>query len=178
MKRLKLHELAKKDCDLIAAARKAAHNAYAPYSGFAVGAAIRATDGAIHIGTNLEKASYGLSLCAEVSALTAANSSGNFDRLEAIAIVGFGFFPKMHVSEIVTPCGRCRQLISESAQLSGIDIDVFACSGDLERIEHYKISELLPRAFGPQSLQSSNPAKPASSGSRPVDGRKSRLTRA
>jgi cytidine deaminase len=178
MKIVKLDELSKKDRDLVVAARKAADNAYAPYSGFAVGAAVRATDGNMHTGSNLENAAYGLGLCAEVSALTAANTSGNFDRLEAIAIVGFGFFPKMHASEIVTPCGRCRQLISESAQLSGIDIDVFACSGDLERIEQYKISELLPRAFGPQSLQSSNPVKPSNISSRPVHGRKNRLTRA
>jgi cytidine deaminase len=177
MKTVKLDELDKKDHDLIAAARKAANNAYAPYSGFAVGAAVRATDGAIHIGANLENASYGLSLCAEVSALTAANTFGDFNHLEAIAVVGFGFFPKMHLSKIVTPCGRCRQLISESAQLSGIDIDVFACSGDLERIEQSKISELLPRPFGPQSLQLSNPPKPASTSGSAVEGRKSRLTR-
>jgi cytidine deaminase len=178
MKTLKLSELAKKDADLVIAARKAADNAYAPYSGFAVGAAVRATDGAIHIGANLENASYGLSLCAEVSALTAANTSGEFDRLEAIAIVGFGFFPEMHLSEIVTPCGRCRQLISESAQLSGLDIDVFACSGDLKRIEQHKISELLPQAFGPKSLQLSNPAKPSSASGSAVEDRKSRLTKA
>jgi cytidine deaminase len=163
MKTLKLGELTKKDADLIIAARNAADNAYAPYSGFAVGAAARTTEGTIHIGANLENASYGLGLCAEVSALTAANTSGDFDRIEAIAVVGFGFFPEMHLSEIVMPCGRCRQLISESAQLSGTDIDVFACSGDLERIEQHKISELLPRAFGPQSLQSTNPAKPTQS---------------
>lgn len=161
MKSVTLDELAKKDRDLIAAARKAADNAYAPYSGFAVGAAVRTTDGTIHSGANLENSSYGLSLCAEVSALTAANTAGHFDRLEAIAVVGFTFFPELHLSEIVTPCGRCRQLISESAQVSGTDIDIFACSGDLERIEQYKISELLPKAFGPQSLQSSNPVKPS-----------------
>ena len=160
MKTIRLASFTKKDADLIIAARKAAANAYAPYSGFAVGAAARTTDGTIHTGANLENASYGLSLCAEVSALTAANTAGDFDRLEAIAVVGFNFFPELRLSEIVTPCGRCRQLISESAQLSNIDIDIFACSGDLERIEQYKISELLPQAFGPQSLQSSNPAKP------------------
>ena len=161
MKSLKLSDLAKKDSELVIAARKAADNAYAPYSGFAVGATARTSDGAIHIGANLENASYGLSMCAEVSALTAANTAGDFDRLEAIAIVGFNFFPEMHLSEVVTPCGRCRQLISESAQLSGTDIIVFSCSGDLERIEQNKISELLPHAFGPQSLQLSNPKKPA-----------------
>jgi cytidine deaminase len=170
MKTMKLSALNKKDADLIVAARRVADNAYAPYSGFAVGAAARATDGTIHIGANLENASYGLALCAEVSALTAANTFGDFDRLEAIAVVGFNFFPEMHLSEIVTPCGRCRQLISESAQLSGTDIDVFACSGDLERIEQHKISELLPRAFGPQSLQSTNPAKPTQS--RPLENHK------
>ena len=161
MKRIELSELPEKDTVLIRVARKAAENAYAPYSGFAVGAAARATSGAIYRGANLENASYGLSLCAEVSALTAANTSGEYDHIEAIAIVGFNFFPEMHYSEIITPCGRCRQLISESAQVSRTDIDIFACSGDLKRIEHYKISELLPKAFGPQSLQSSNPAKPS-----------------
>jgi cytidine deaminase len=162
MKTVKSSELAKSNAELIDAARKAADNAYAPYSGFAVGAAVRTTSGAIHVGANLENASYGLALCAEVSALTAANTSGEFDQIEAIAIVGFGFFPEMRLSEVVSPCGRCRQLLSESAQLSGIDIDIFACSGDLKRIEHYKISELLPRAFGPHSLSSSNPPKPTS----------------
>lgn len=178
MKHLKFDQLPKKDRDLITAARKAADNAYAPYSGFAVGAAARGTDGTIHIGANLENAAYGLGLCAEVSALTAANTSGEYNRLEAIAIVGFGFFPKMHVSEVVTPCGRCRQLISESAQLSGIDIEVFTCSGDLERIEQHKISELLPHVFGPQSLQSSNPPKPTSISARAIDANKRRVTKA
>jgi len=178
MKYVKLGELAKKDRDLITAARKAADNAYAPYSGFAVGAAARATDGKIHTGANMENAAYGLGLCAEVSALTAANTAGNYDRLEAIAIVGFGFFPEIRASEIVTPCGRCRQLIFESAQLSGLDIDVFTCSGDLERIEHQKISELLPRAFGPKSLQLSNPPKPTVVGNRSLDANKRRLTKA
>lgn len=168
---MKVSDLSEKDASLITAAQKAADNAYAPYSGFAVGAAVRATSGRIHVGANLENASYGLSLCAEVSTLTAANTSGEFDSIEAIAVVGFGFFPKMHLSEVVTPCGRCRQLISESAQLSGIDIDVFACSGDLKQIEHYKISELLPQAFGPQSLHLSNPAKPTSSRNREHSGR-------
>jgi cytidine deaminase len=168
MKSRKLSELVQKDADLIIAARKAAEQAYAPYSGFAVGAAARAVNGVIHIGANLENASYGLSLCAEVSALTAANTSGDFDQLEAIAIVGFGFFPEKHLSQVVMPCGRCRQLISESAQLSETDIDIFAASGDLERIEQYQISELLPQAFGPQSLRCSNPAKPMSGKRRPT----------
>lgn len=178
MNTLKFDALSKQDRDLVCAARQAANNAYAPYSGFAVGAAARVTDGQIHTGANMENAAYGLGLCAEVSALTAANTSGDYDRLEAIAIVGFGFFPEIRASEIVTPCGRCRQLISESAQLSGLNIDVFMCSGDLEQFEHKKISELLPGAFGPQSLQSSNPPKPTVIGDRSLDAIKRRRTKA
>jgi cytidine deaminase len=116
MKTVKSSELTKSNADLIDLARKTAYSAYAPYSGFAVGAAVRTTGGAIYVGANLENASYGLALCAEVSALTAANTSDEFDRIEAIAIVGFGFFPEMRLSEVVSPCGRCRQLLSESAQ--------------------------------------------------------------
>jgi len=166
VKRVNLSDVPKEDAALISAARQAAENCYAPYSSFAVGAAARTTDGKVHIGSNLENASYGLSLCAEVGALTAATTAGQFGRVEAIAIVGFGFFPEMEASKVVTPCGRCRQLISESAQRSSIDIDVFACSGDLERIEQYKISELLPRAFGPEALHASNPPNPASAKSK------------
>jgi len=176
MKRVTLTQLPKEDRDLVLAARHAADNAYAPYSGFAVGAAARSTDGKVQLGANLENASYGLSICAEVSALTAANTAGEFDRLEAIAIVGFGFFPKLHDSDVVAPCGRCRQVISESAQLSGIDVNVFACSGDLKRIEQSRISELLPWAFGPQSLPVSNPAKPPSTSGRHAGPGKHRLT--
>jgi cytidine deaminase len=170
VKTIKLSDLPEKDAVLITAARNAAENAYAPYSGFAVGAATRATNGTLHSGSNLENASYGLSLCAEVSALTAANTAGEFEHVEAIAIVGFGFFPEMQLSKVVVPCGRCRQLISESAQVSGIDIDVFACSGNLQRIEQYKISELLPQSFGPHSLQSSHPARPALATTRQKSG--------
>jgi cytidine deaminase len=172
MKMIKFNELPEKDATLITEARIAADNTYARYSGFAVGAAARTTEGKMHVGANLENASYGLALCAEVSALTAANTAGEYDRIEAIAIVGFGFFPELRNAGVVTPCGRCRQLISESAQLSGIDIDVFAGSGDLQRIEQYKISELLPRAFGPDSLKSSNPSKPAAAGIKPFKANK------
>ena len=73
---------------LIEAAREAMRHAYAPYSRFAVGAAVRLTDGQVVTGCNFENASYGLSLCAETVALAAANAQGRLADVEAIAVVG------------------------------------------------------------------------------------------
>ncbi|MDR3537118.1 MAG: cytidine deaminase [Acetobacteraceae bacterium] len=129
----------------------ASANAYAQYSGFAVGAAARMRNGAIHLGANLENASYGVAMCAEVSAITAANTSGSLD-LEAIAVVGHRFTPPIVADQVVTPCGRCRQLIFEASQISGVDIRVISCSADLEQIDVSPISILLPSAFGPRAI--------------------------
>ena len=156
---------------LILDARNAAYwHAYAPYSGFAVGAAARDKKGNIYLGANLENAAYGVVMCAEVGALTAANVHGAFDQLEAIAVVGFSFHPRVNCSQIVTPCGRCRQLIYEASELSK-HIDVFACSGDLKQIEQWSITEMLPRAFGPKTLGIVNPPSPAKAGVEPFDAR-------
>jgi cytidine deaminase len=156
--------------ELIVVAREAAYwHAYAPYSGFAVGAAARDRKGNIHRGANLENAAYGVVMCAEVGALTAANAAGGFDQLEAIAVVGFKFHPEADLSQIVTPCGRCRQLIYEASELCGRNIDVFACSGDLSQIERWSIGEMLPRAFGPKTLGIAAPPNPAKAGMRPFD---------
>jgi len=144
--------LPERDQQLIAAARDVAKSAYAPYSGFAVGSAVRAAGDTIATSANLENASFGLTICAEAGALAAANAMRLYDRIEAVAIVGYKFLPNEDSSQVVTPCGRCRQLISESAQLSGTDVVVFACSGDLKKIEKYRISELLPHAFGPGTV--------------------------
>lgn len=139
------------DQRLVRAAHDVARNGYAPYSGFAVGAAVRAVGGQIISGANLENAVYGLGMCAEVSAITAANSAG-YHNLEAIAVVGYKFSEPRDASQIVTPCGRCRQLIFEAAQISNIDIRVLSCSGDLNQIAEATIGELLPEAFGPANL--------------------------
>jgi cytidine deaminase len=158
---------------LILAAREAAYwHAYAPYSGFAVGAAARDREDHIHRGANLENAAYGVVMCAEVAALTAANVAGAFGQLEAIAVVGFKFHPQVDLSQIVTPCGRCRQLIYEASELSDRAIDVFACSGDLSRIERWSSDELLPRAFGPKTLGITAPPNPAKAGMPPFDWKK------
>jgi len=136
---------------LVSAALDASGHAYAPYSGFAVGAALRTRAGAIHAGANLENASYPVGICAEVSAVAAANAAGEFD-IEAIAVVGHKFTQPPDSAQVVTPCGRCRQIIFEAGQISGVDIEVLSCNGDLSQIIETNISELLPSAFGPANL--------------------------
>lgn len=131
------------DEDLIAAAREAAVNSYSPYSGFAVGAALRFADGRVVTGTNVENASYGLALCAEMVAVAKALADGMRGGLEAVAVTGPGEAP-------ITPCGRCRQVLSELAQLGGTDPTVL-CVGPHE-VRRVQLSELLPHAFGPASL--------------------------
>lgn len=131
------------DEDLIAAARAAADNSYSPYSGFAVGAALLMDDGSVVTGTNVENASYGLALCAETVAVARALADGRRGGLEKIAVVGPGAHP-------ITPCGRCRQVLNELAALGGTDPQVL-CVGPRE-VVRMRLSELLPRAFGPTSL--------------------------
>ena len=129
--------------ELIAAARQAAGQAYAPSSNFQVGAALRFDDGAIVTGTNVENASYGLSLCAETVAVAKALAEGRRGGLLEVAVTGTGAAP-------VTPCGRCRQVLNELAELGKTD-PVVLCCGD-EEVREYRLSELLPAAFGPASL--------------------------
>lgn len=132
------------DKDLIAAARTAAGQSYSPYSNFAVGAALRFADGSVVTGTNIENASYGLALCAETVAVSKAMADGVRGGLEAVAVTGPG-------DEPITPCGRCRQVLNELAQLGGTDPDIL-CVGPKE-VKRIKLSTLLPDAFGPASLE-------------------------
>ncbi len=141
------------DTTLLEAARDAARRAYAPYSRFGVGAAARTRSGRIHVGANMENASYGLAICAEVSALARAVADGDF-RVTGIAVAG-GLLNAQGMPQpggVVTPCGRCRQLIKEAADVSGTDITVFCANADLSEVVETRISELLPRAFGPTDL--------------------------
>jgi cytidine deaminase len=131
------------DPELIAAARAAAKAAYAPYSDFAVGAALRFADGAIVTGSNVENASYGLSLCAETVAVARALGEGRRGGLVAVAVAGAGEAP-------VTPCGRCRQVLNELAALGDTDPVVLCCGAGAVR--EVRLSALLPQAFGPDSL--------------------------
>lgn len=135
------------DNELIAAAREAALQSYSPYSQYAVGAALRFADGSVVTGTNIENASYGLALCAETVAVAKAMADGVRGGLVAVAVVGpegkGGGAP-------ITPCGRCRQVLNELAQLGDTDPEVL-CVGE-DEVRRVKLSELLPHAFGPAAL--------------------------
>ena len=131
------------DGELIAAARAAAEQAYAPYSHFRVGAALGFADGAVVTGANVENASYGLSLCAETVAVARALADGRRGGLVAVAVAASG-------PGIVTPCGRCRQVLHELAALGNTDPVVHCCGPN--DVREVRLSALLPDAFGPDSL--------------------------
>jgi len=141
------------DSELIEKARDAALRAYAPYSGFSVGCAIESVDGDIVTGANMENACYRLGLCAEQSALTAAQHAFGLDKVARIAVAGGDGSGAALAGELVcTPCGGCRQAILEAAQLSGGDFEILCANGDGSRIERHRISELIPHGFGPANL--------------------------
>ena len=142
------------DADLIAAARQAALKAYAPYSRFSVGCAIESIDGAVVTGVNVENACYRLGVCAEQSALSAAQLAFGLDKVARIAVAGGNVQAGALFGEgTVTPCGGCRQAILEAAQLSGHDVEIVCSSGDGAKIERHNISTLIPHGFGPANLK-------------------------
>lgn len=118
---------------LIAAARAARERAYAPYSHFAVGAALRTRTGQVFTACNVENLSYGLTICAERAAVCAAVAAGERD-FEALAVVADS-------KEPVTPCGACRQVLAEFAPALPV------CSANLGGDTYVSsIAALLPRA--------------------------------
>ncbi|MCI4589685.1 cytidine deaminase [Sphingobium sp. BYY-5] len=135
---------------LIAAARGAMANAHAPYSRFAVGAAVRLTDGSIVTGCNFENASYGLSLCAETVALASVNAQGRFADVAEIAVVG-GAMDGVQEA-LVTPCGRCRQIMNEAEQMAGRTLAIYCATPSGDRLLDLRVADLLPHAFGPADL--------------------------
>ena len=138
---------------LIAAARAAAAHAHAPYSRFHVGAALLLSDGSIVTGANFENASYGLSLCAETVAVATASASGRLADIVAVGVIGGIIGPDgLQGSEPVTPCGRCRQVLNEAAQMGGRDLLIHCGAGSGDRSLSFMLSELLPHAFGPANL--------------------------
>ena len=125
--------------ELLDAARRARENAYAPYSHFKVGAALLASSGAVYLGCNIENASFGATICAERSAIASAIAGGSRD-FSAIAIIGGA---ENAVTAPCTPCGICRQVLSEFCDP---DFPVILENGDgTEKI--VKLSELLPHSF-------------------------------
>jgi cytidine deaminase len=123
--------------ELIEAARLAREAAYAPYSHFSVGAALLASNGRIYPGCNVENASFGLTICAERTAVVQAISQGARD-FSAVAVV---------TQNGVTPCGACRQVLAE------FNPDMQVIVADMAG--HYRVyylTELLPAAFVPEQL--------------------------
>ena len=125
---------------LFEAARAARARAYAPYSGFKVGAAVQGESGAIYAGCNVENAAYPVGTCAEQAAIAALVAAGE-RRLTAILVVGEG-------RTLVTPCGACRQRIREFAALDAL---IHAAGPDGLR-SSFTLDDLLPCAFGPDNL--------------------------
>jgi cytidine deaminase len=121
---------------LLEHARQAAQNSYSPYSGFKVGAAIRLANGAVVTGTNVENVSYGLTICAERSAVVSAvNTFGNQIRIDAVAVANLNNAPS-------PPCGACRQFLAEF--ISPEAPILFAAADGLRCMP---FSALLPLAF-------------------------------
>ncbi len=124
--------------ELMKIARKARQNAYAPYSHFAVGAALLAESARVYTGCNIENASYGLTCCAERNAIFAAVGAGE-RRFKMLAVAADS-------PEPVAPCGACRQVIAEF----GIPLVVM---GNLkEATKTMTAEELLPYGFGQESM--------------------------
>jgi len=143
-------ELDNGDDELVAASREVALNAYAPYSGFRVGAAARLESGVIVCGANVENAAFPSGICAERSAVSNAVSNHRDDKIIAIAISALTAAGE--TSEPVSPCGNCRQVLSEEESRNGNKIRIIlAGSSKIKVID--SISDLLPLRFNGSSLK-------------------------
>ena len=131
---------------IVEAAFEARRNSYAPYSHYRVGAALLCKDGTIVKGCNIENASYGLSNCAERTAVFKAVSEGK-TRFEAIAVVGGS--DDTQAKDYAYPCGACRQVLREFYSPEQLRVIV---AKSVDDYREYRLSELLPDSFGPDSL--------------------------
>ena len=129
------------DAELVATAISAMSHAYAPYSSFYVGAAIRDENGQIHSGANVENAAYPQGACAEGGAISAMIMAGG-RKIDAIAVAGKG-------DVLCTPCGGCRQRIREFAE-AATPIIIADETGERAR---FTLAEILPHSFGPDNLR-------------------------
>ncbi len=124
--------------DLLIRAREARRHAYAPYSRYAVGAAVLADSGRVYTGVNVENAAYPTGMCAERTAVFKAVSEGE-RRLTAVAVV---------TVNAGSPCGACRQVLSEF----GAEAVVLIADAQGRVVRETSVRDLLPQAFGPEDL--------------------------
>ncbi len=132
------------DVELMQAAVEARKMAYAPYSGFRVGAALLGKSGKVYTGCNVENAGYSPTNCAERTALFKAVSEGE-QEFVSIAIVGGRY---EDIADFCAPCGVCRQALAEFC-----DGDFRVVLGTPERVQVFSFAQLLPFAFGKNDLK-------------------------
>ena len=143
-------ELETEDQELIAAAKEAASHAYAPYSRFRVGAAVRLESGIIVRGSNVENAAFPSGICAERTAISGSVSNYPDNKPEAIAIAAMT--DEGVTAECVSPCGNCRQVIAEEEMRTGERIRIILSGSDkIQVIE--SVSQLLPLQFCRNNLR-------------------------
>ncbi len=142
-------DLEKADKDLLHEAISAAENAYAPYSGFKVGAALRLESGKVIKGTNVENAAFPSGICAERNAISASVSNHPDDKPVVLAIAAISDKGLTH--EPVTPCGNCRQVIAEEESRSNTKIRIIL-GGRNRTLLIESISSLLPLQFSSKSI--------------------------
>lgn len=126
---------------LVRRARQAGLNSYSPYSGFRVGAALSAEDGAVYTGANVENAAYGVSNCAEVTAVNTAVAAG-VRKIDTVAVVCLD----ADSIDYAYPCGGCRQVMNEFGVRT-----VLVAAGDGPHRVH-ALAELLPHGFSGETL--------------------------
>ena len=149
MKDITFNELSDIEKRALEEAEKVRENAYNPYSHFYVGACLYTDKGEIICGTNVENANYDLTLCSERAAVFRAHATG-IKKFKGIVVIARG--KDFDTQEVTAPCGSCRQVLYEVAQLSGGDLDVVLSTTRKDKIMRITIKELLPLAFGPLDL--------------------------
>ena len=145
LREIKFEVLPKAYQDLLYAAKRALKFSYSPYSHFKVGAALLTAGNEIITGTNIENAAYGNTICAERVAIFKAVSEGKKD-FRTLAVIGTS-------DDIVTPCGSCRQVIREFAELFNYDIEIIMSNENMTKIAISTISKLLPASFTGEVFQ-------------------------
>ncbi len=134
---------------LLAEAEKVMQTAYNPYSNFYVGAALLTPDNHIILGSNVENAAYGSTICAERAAIVRTNAAG-YRIFNKLAIISRG--RDFDTEDVSAPCGACRQVLYEFRQIAEKDLEIILSTTRKNKIIITTIDELLPLAFGPKDM--------------------------